>query len=170
MDVSLMRALECCRLWNAILLLDEADVFLESRDINSLARNELVSIFLRRLEYYRGLMFLTTNRLNVIDPAFKSRIDLILPYYNLDKSSRRAVWVNFINKQGPGAADISDRDFDELAEVEANGRDIKNIVKTALVFSTRMTVPLRLEHLRTVLNIRERVVSFGLNDDRAKRS
>jgi SpoVK/Ycf46/Vps4 family AAA+-type ATPase len=38
--------------WGAVLLLDEADVFMEARDATDLARNELVSIFLRMLEYY----------------------------------------------------------------------------------------------------------------------
>ena len=37
------RALELCRLWNAMLLLDEADVFLGARTNDGLARNELVS-------------------------------------------------------------------------------------------------------------------------------
>lgn len=38
--------------WGAVLLIDEADVFLEARDKTDLKRNELVSIFLRLLEYY----------------------------------------------------------------------------------------------------------------------
>ena len=38
--------------WGAVLLLDEADVFMEARDSTNLDRNELVSIFLRILEYY----------------------------------------------------------------------------------------------------------------------
>lgn len=38
--------------WGAVLLLDEADVFMEARNTTDLARNELVSIFLRLLEYY----------------------------------------------------------------------------------------------------------------------
>lgn len=38
--------------WNAVLLLDEADVFMAARNVNDLQRNELVSIFLRELEYY----------------------------------------------------------------------------------------------------------------------
>ena len=42
-EAGLTKALECCQLWDAILLLDEADVFLEARDCNSLDRNELVS-------------------------------------------------------------------------------------------------------------------------------
>lgn len=39
----LTKALECCQLWDAVLLLDEADVFLEARNSNDLTRNELVS-------------------------------------------------------------------------------------------------------------------------------
>lgn len=44
--------LEMCTKWNAILLLDEADVFLEERSLHELERNKLVTIFLRVLEYY----------------------------------------------------------------------------------------------------------------------
>ncbi|KAI1345697.1 P-loop containing nucleoside triphosphate hydrolase protein [Xylaria sp. FL0043] len=151
-----MKALECCQLWDAVLLLDEADVYLEARGSNSLTRNELVSIFLRRLEYYQGLMFLTTNRTSVIDPAFKSRLDLVLPYYDLDEPSRRKIWVNFIQKLSPGTASISESDFDQLAKAQANGREIKNLIKTALVLSNR-DKPMRLKHLTTVIDIRKRV-------------
>lgn len=42
-ESALDNALECCQLWDAVLLLDEADVFLESRESDSLERNELVS-------------------------------------------------------------------------------------------------------------------------------
>lgn len=49
-EKTLDRALELCRMWNAMLLLDEADVFLGARTNESLARNELVSIFLTKLE------------------------------------------------------------------------------------------------------------------------
>ncbi|KAI1300822.1 P-loop containing nucleoside triphosphate hydrolase protein [Xylaria venustula] len=158
-DAGLMKALECCQLWDAVLLLDEADVYLEARDSNSLARNELVSIFLRRLEYYQGLMFLTTNRINSIDPAFKSRLDLILPYYDLDEPSRRKVWVNFMQKLSPEIASISESDFDQLAKAQVNGREIKNLIKTALVLSKR-DKPMRLKHLITVIDIRKRVESL----------
>ena len=42
-EKALDRALELCRLWNAMLLLDEADVFLGARTNDGLARNELIS-------------------------------------------------------------------------------------------------------------------------------
>lgn len=60
-------------------------------------------------------MFLTTNRIGAIDPAFKSRIDLILPYYDLDEPARRNVWANFVSRLALGKSEISESDFDELA-------------------------------------------------------
>jgi SpoVK/Ycf46/Vps4 family AAA+-type ATPase len=145
-----------------MLLLDEADVFLEARSPNNLERNELVAIFLRQLEYYQGLLFLTTNRINAIDPAFKSRIDLILPYYDLDSLARKQVWKNFINRLPPAEVQLSDKDFDKLAETEINGRDIKNILKTSLIVAAR-DKPLRMDHLDVVLRIRNRIeeMEFG---------
>lgn len=43
LEAGLKRALTCCQLWDAVLLIDEADVFMESRSSNNLVRNELVS-------------------------------------------------------------------------------------------------------------------------------
>lgn len=58
--------------WKAVLLLDEADVFLAQRSPVDIERNALVSVFLRELEYYQGILLLTTNQAEVIDEAFKS--------------------------------------------------------------------------------------------------
>ncbi|KAL7792063.1 P-loop containing nucleoside triphosphate hydrolase protein [Trichoderma ceciliae] len=88
-EAALDRALELCRLWNAMFLLDEADVFLSARKDDTLARNELVSIFLTKLEYYQGILFLTTNRASSLDHAFQSRVDLFLPYSDLTTDARR---------------------------------------------------------------------------------
>lgn len=49
---SLKNILRMIPKWGAVLLLDEADVFMEARSSTDLQRNELVSIFLRMLEYY----------------------------------------------------------------------------------------------------------------------
>ena len=71
------------RHWNAILLLDEADVFLEQCSTQDLVRNGLVSVFLRKLEYCQAIMFMTTNRASQFDEAVLSRIHLMLRYENL---------------------------------------------------------------------------------------
>ena len=90
--------LELTELWDAVLLLDEADVFLAARDDFSLARNAIISIFLRELEYYQGVIILTTNRITSIDAAFQSRIHFSLKYPDLDLAGRVAIWQYFITK------------------------------------------------------------------------
>lgn len=72
-------------LWQCVLLLDEADVFLASRERNDYHRNSIVSVFLRMMEYYTGLLFLTTNRVGSFDEAFKSRIHISLYCKCFDK-------------------------------------------------------------------------------------
>ncbi|CZR65814.1 related to TOB3 (member of AAA-ATPase family) [Phialocephala subalpina] len=123
--------LELCRLWNAMLLLDEADVFLGARTNEGLARNELVSIFLTKLEYYQGMLFLTTNRIASIDRAFQSRVDLFLPYHDLLPPARRQVWINFFNHIGRDKFEINEADLDELEKLKLNGREIKNLIKSS---------------------------------------
>ncbi|KXX73550.1 ATPase family AAA domain-containing protein 3B [Madurella mycetomatis] len=121
--------------WNCVLLLDEADVFLEQRTLSDLKRNSLVSVFLRTLEYYDGVLILTSNRVGTFDAAFKSRIQVALHYPALDRPSRYQIWQNFIEML---RADGEDMDFDgiaahmdELADQEMNGRQIRNAVTTA---------------------------------------
>lgn len=84
--------------WGCVLLLDEADVFLAKRTKNDLRRNAVTSVFLRSLEYYAGILFLTTNRVGGIDPAFKSRIQLTLYYPRLDREKTRSLYKGFLKR------------------------------------------------------------------------
>lgn len=86
------------KIWGCVVLLDEADVFLEQRTLTDLERNALVSVFLRVLEYYDGILILTSNRVGTFDEAFKSRIQLSLHYDNLNQSQRMKIWKNFFNR------------------------------------------------------------------------
>lgn len=84
--------------WNAVLLLDESEIFLEERSLENLERNKLVCTFLRVLEYYEGIMFMTTNRVKTIDSAFQSRIHISLDYQELTMESRKQIWTNFLGQ------------------------------------------------------------------------
>lgn len=50
-DACLKEILSLVPKWNAILLIDEADVFLEQRGSDNLERNAVVAVFLREIEY-----------------------------------------------------------------------------------------------------------------------
>jgi SpoVK/Ycf46/Vps4 family AAA+-type ATPase len=126
LEGQLSRIFKTASHWNAILLLDEADVFLEQRSPDNLTRNGLVSVFLRKLEYCQGIIFLTTNRVSKFDEAILSRIHLMLRYDDLTKDAREQVWRNFLSwtTTASGDADVTGKELDELAIYKLNGRQV----------------------------------------------
>jgi hypothetical protein len=134
LEQKLTDILEISKLWEAVLLLDEADVFLEARSLHELHRNAMVGVFLRLLEYHQRVMFLTTNRVTTLDEAFKSRISIAIKYRDLDKAARQKVWENFLRLAGVRILDgvvngvddatavISKAEVLKLASKKLNGR------------------------------------------------
>jgi SpoVK/Ycf46/Vps4 family AAA+-type ATPase len=129
LEAELNKLLDLSHSWGAVLLLDEADVFLEQRSTHDIHRNALVSIFLRLLEYFQGILFLTTNRVETFDDAFQSRIHVALRYGELSAKAKRAVWKMFVERVaamgGLGVAEFKESDFEALARNNLNGRQVK---------------------------------------------
>jgi SpoVK/Ycf46/Vps4 family AAA+-type ATPase len=152
LDKRLTRTLDLASTWKAVLLIDEADVFLERRSLHDVERNTLVSIFLRTLEYYSGILFMTTNRVATFDDAFKSRIHVPLKYGDLPACSRVKVWKNFLEKI-EGGIKIDDKGYEKLAEGKLNGRQIKNVVRTAKSLAAYKKRKLDIAQLEQVMRI-----------------
>jgi hypothetical protein len=129
--------------WNAVLLLDEADVFVLERGDN-LQQNAIVAEFLRTLEYFDGLMFMTTNRANNIDDAILSRAAAIIDYKVPDLDGIRAVWQVQARHQ---QVTIPDDLLDDLVHgfVEITPRDVKMLLRLALRVAKSNGVPLNAE-------------------------
>lgn len=177
LERELQNILDIAHAWGAVLLLDEADVFLEKRSTHDIHRNALVSIFLRLLEYFQGILFLTTNRVEVFDDAFVSRIHLSLRYGDLSTKAKKAVWKTFITKvrtaEGMQVEEIEEKDLDDLSRRPLNGRQIKNIVRAAQALAIHEDVPLGLQHIKTVLDVAqsfERDLKGGSGYEDAMRS
>ncbi|ETS78939.1 hypothetical protein PFICI_08792 [Pestalotiopsis fici W106-1] len=151
-ETNLRRVMDRCTAWRAILLLDECDVFLEKRSESSLVKNQLVAVFLRLLEYYQGVLFLTTNRISAFDPAFESRIHLTIDYPMLDRQARQRIWGNFINAESQPS--ITADHLRILGHLGLNGRQIKHVVKTAALLATAEQTTLRFEHIETVIKVK----------------
>ena len=175
---NLNRVLEMAAKWNAVLLLDECDVFLEARNTTDLDRNRIVSIFLRTLEYYQGILFLTTNRVKNMDDAFHSRIHISLEYPPLDRPARKKVWQGALHRSAAAAEaaaeafdnalasssgaveeqavlghEVTNAQVEKLAKLEVNGRVIKNVLKTGSLLACHQGKKLSYEHLKTVLKV-----------------
>lgn len=159
LEGTLNQILDIAHTWGALLLLDEADVFLERREANDVHRNALVSVFLRLLEYFQGILFLTTNRVETFDDAFSSRIHLALKYGELTVKAKNQVWRMFFEmckkQDGCPVADLTDHDFDMLARRQLNGRQIKNIVRTAQALALNEKETLGLSQVRRVMDVAE---------------
>ncbi|KAK7455171.1 hypothetical protein VKT23_011042 [Stygiomarasmius scandens] len=160
LESKLQSILKLATAWDAVLLIDEADVFLEQRSLHELERNALVSVALRVLEYHRGVLFLTTNRIKTFDEAF-----LFHRYPELDQMGRFAVWSKFFELAGrkivdnvePGQKNVIPRsELLELAIKPFNGRTIKNLVRTAQALALSTNSSLGLTHVQTVVNAQEK--------------
>lgn len=151
-EKKLERILHLAKTFRAVLLLDEADVFLEQRSSHDLERNALVSVFLRLLEYYQGILFLTSNRTEQFDDAFHSRIHIAIRFSNIGPAARRQIWQNF-GAHIDGGLDLSSGDYEELAKWDLNGRQIKNALNCCRALSAGKSERISMNHIKPVLEI-----------------
>ncbi|KAL9018312.1 MAG: hypothetical protein Q9185_004415 [Variospora sp. 1 TL-2023] len=170
----LIRWFALAEAWNAVLLVDEADIFLERRQTRDLARNGLVSAFLRRMEYFKGLLFLTTNRVGQIDDAFISRVHVAIGYKPLSGEDRKRIWHGFFHKllkERAGKIQVAPGGKKWVLEMAAagkaqlNGRDIRNALQTAITLAeaeaeedpdfdpSKMAIVVDQSHFQRVLDI-----------------
>jgi len=153
-DEALTTIFKITAIWNALVTIDEADVFLEERSLHDLERNAMVAVFLRQLEYFHGILFLTTNRVRVFDKAFQSRIHVSLHYPDLTVDAKKRIWTAFlIRTRRDGADCLTAEQMQDLAERDINGRQIKNIVKTASALAKSRQEKVDYSHLAEVLDI-----------------
>ncbi|KAF3228107.1 hypothetical protein TWF191_003045 [Orbilia oligospora] len=169
------------KIWGCIVLLDEADVFLEERTLSDLPRNALVSVFLRVLEYYDGILILTSNRVGTFDSAFKSRIQLALHYDNLTHQQRVKIWQGFIKRLEDVAYDdididelSLDKNIKKLAKHNLNGRQIRNNITTARQLALYKKEQMNMSHLESVIEVSQKFENYlqkvksGTDEDLAR--
>lgn len=150
-EKNLEKFFELARRWSCVLLLDEADVFLSSRQRGDITQNSLVSVFLRVLEYYSGILILTTNRVGSFDEAVRSRIHCALYYPPLDKKQTLKVWemnLDLLQARNEAEGELKVKfDKEEIMkfarrhwrkgedEHRWNGRQIRNAFQTAVALA-----------------------------------
>lgn len=170
-EKGLKRVFELAKDWNAILLLDEADVFLSKRTRDDMVRNAFVAVFLRLLEYYQGILFLTTNRLEEFDAAFESRIHLSIEYFPLTSDQRSNVWRNLLSAI-PECQTWDSGVYERIGtELQLNGRSIKNLIRTSLAIARQNGNLLTEEHLRIIYRLNYKCSSnWGKAENEGKRN
>lgn len=115
--------------WNAVLLLDEADVYIRKRGSN-MKHNAIVGVFLRILEYASCILFMTTNLADNVDDAIASRCIVRIRYGAPGPDMQYRIWKNLARLNGIELEKGSVKQFVE-AHPNISGRDVKNLLKLA---------------------------------------
>ncbi|KAK5080458.1 hypothetical protein LTR05_008568 [Lithohypha guttulata] len=157
LDTQLPQFFRAALAWNAVLLMDEADIFLQARTPTTLDRNRLVGIFLTRLEQFSGIMVLTTNRLDDIDLAILDRVLLKIVYHPLTSGARRDVLQSLL-KTIPDITEEQMEGFDEaflqrFTRIKANGRQITNVFEVATRLAEASGDAFHRHHLEGALEV-----------------
>lgn len=165
LETTLTKILGLAERWDAVLLIDEADVFLEKRSSENLARNAVVAVFLRLLEYFGGILFMTTNRGDNLDEAFLSRVTLGLHFQKPDEDGQTAIWNGLLKNSN---IKLTEADVEKLVGYGINGREIKNAINTAHAIAAADGKPVNTSHIREILDAKALFIKEVAESSRQK--
>jgi len=96
-EKNLHRVLSTAEELDVILLLDEGDALLGRRTEVSTANDRYANVetdyLLQRLEHYSGILLVTSNLADNIDPAFQRRMDRVVDFSPPSADERLAIWT-----------------------------------------------------------------------------
>lgn len=173
-EQNLESAFYLARIWGCVVLLDEADIFLEQTSLGDLDRNALTAVFLRMVKSYDGMVILTSSRVSKFNEAVRSQIRLALHYPALTSLQRYSIWKQFVFQLESSETDADIPGLYEHAESlgneKLNGRQIRNIFTNACRYARWKKVPLNYYHIKHMIEVSERFGTlFGnCNGDNAQ--
>jgi hypothetical protein len=131
-EKNLKRVFDVADVSDMILFFDEADSLFGRRtevsDAHDRYANLEISYLLERMERFKGLAILATNRKKDLDEAFLRRLRYIVDFPLPDAEERKKIWRQVV----PEHADSSQLEFEFLAEqFPLSGGNIRSIVFNA---------------------------------------
>ena len=130
-EKNLRRLFDAAEQGGAILFFDEADALFgkrsEVKDSHDRYANIEINYLLQRMESYRGLAVLATNRKGDLDPAFLRRVRFVVNFPFPDTSLRAEIWRRIF----PSGTPTDDLDMTKLSRLKVAGGNIRNIALNA---------------------------------------
>jgi len=122
---------ELATVWNAVILIDEAEALMRKRENCDPYEARRVATFLRVVEAHEGIIFLTSNHAGSIDEAMRSRVSIVLDYQSAKRALRQTIWTNL-----SAAIQGGDKlNHARLAWWPLNGREIKHTLKISAMIA-----------------------------------
>ena len=168
-EKNLSRVFDAADQGAAVLLFDEADAIFgkrtEVKDSHDRYANCEVSYLLQRMEAYRGLAILTTNRKSSLDPAFLRRLRFVVEFPFPEAAQRAEIWRRVF----PGRTPVEGLNIDQLARLRVAGGNIHNIAMGAAFLAADADEPVRMEHLLAATRAEFAKLEIPLNDTEVAR-
>jgi ATP-dependent 26S proteasome regulatory subunit len=148
-EKNLKRVFDAAEESGAILFFDEADALFgkrsEVRDSHDRYANIEINYLLQRMEDYRGLAILATNRKSLLDQAFLRRLRFLVDFPFPTAADRVRIWRGAF----PHKASLGALDFDCLGRMEIAGGNICNIALNAAFLAASAGGSINMEHVLT---------------------
>ena len=144
--------------WRCVLMIDEANAYVHARG-HDIVQNALVGVFLRRLEYYKGVLVLTTNQTTEdgkldIDDAILSRSNAVIRFKKPTLTKAAQIWKN----QADLLKVTEELDWNKIA-LETNvmpggdqgrsGRSIRQLLRLSIKRAAYRKEPLTLDIIKS---------------------
>jgi ATP-dependent 26S proteasome regulatory subunit len=146
-EKNLRRIFDAAERSGAILFFDEADALFgkrtEVKDSHDRFANIEINYLLQRMEEYRGLSILATNRKTDVDRAFLRRIRFLVDFPFPEAAQRLLIWQRVF----PAGTPLGVLDYDMLSRMEIAGGNIRNIALSAAFLAAGESAPLGMPQL-----------------------
>jgi hypothetical protein len=163
-EKNLSRVFDAAEQGAAVLLFDEADALFgkrtEVKDSHDRYANVEVSYLLQRMEAYRGLAILTTNRKTALDGAFLRRIRFVVEFPFPEVAQRAEMWRRIFPPRTP----TDGLNIERLARLRVSGGNIHNIAMGAAFLAADSGQPVRMEHVLAATRTEFTKLETPLND------
>ena len=170
-EKNLKRLFDAADISDSLLFFDEADSLFgrrtEVKDAHDRYANLEISYLLERMERFKGLAILATNRKKDLDEAFLRRLRYIIDFPLPDVRERQKIWQQAIPKK----VDASEIDFDFVAkQFPLAGGNIRSIVFNACLQTAGNLKIERSPSLNPKLTMEQIVVCVKREYDKLNRS
>ena len=146
-EKNLRRIFDAAEHAGAVLFFDEAEALFgkrtEVKDAHDRYANIEVDYLLQRMEEYRGVAILATNRRTLVDQAFLRRLRFLIEFPFPDRPARERLWRGVF----PDEAPLGELDWEGLARLEVSGGSIRTIAVNATFMAAAADEPVEMTHV-----------------------
>jgi hypothetical protein len=164
-EKNLKRVFDAAERGGAILFFDESDALFgrrtEVKDSHDRYANIEINYLLQRMEDYRGMSILATNRRSALDQAFTRRLAFVVEFPFPGREQAQAIWANAF----PAAAPTGALDFERLAALNLTGGNIRNVALRAAYRAARSGVAIDTDLVLEAARSEQRKMGKPLADD-----